>query len=98
MALDISQATNAAKSKTIVQACLNDNEFKDCDVIVITAGIARKPGMSRDDLLLVNAQVMREVVADIVKYAPKAIKLASKLTKYTINIKTLADINKQINS
>ena len=58
MALDISQATNASKSKTITKACLKNEEFKNCDVIVITAGIARKPGMSRDDLLLTNAIII----------------------------------------
>ena len=57
MALDISQATNAAKSETITKACLTNEEFKDCDVIVITAGIARRPGMSRDDLLVTNANL-----------------------------------------
>lgn len=65
MALDISQATNAARSKTITKACLKNEEFKDCDVVVITAGIARKPGMSRDDLLLTNAKIMTSVINDI---------------------------------
>ena len=73
MALDISQATNAAKSKTIVQACLNDKDFKDCDVIIITAGIARKPGMSRNDLLLTNAKIMTSVIDNIVPYKQEAI-------------------------
>lgn len=73
MALDISQATNAAKSKTVVHAAINDEEFKDCDVIVITAGIARKPGMSRDDLLLTNAKIMSSVINSVIKYNPNAI-------------------------
>ena len=73
MALDISQATNAAKSETIVHACLSDEEFKDCDVIVITAGIARRPGMSRDDLLLINAKIMTSVIKGIIPYNPNAI-------------------------
>lgn len=73
MALDISQATNAAKSKTIVQSCIKDEEFKDCDIVVITAGIARKPGMSRDDLLLTNAKIMTSVINNVTKYNPNAV-------------------------
>ena len=73
MALDISQATNASKSKTITKACLKNEEFKNCDVIVITAGIARKPGMSRDDLLLTNAKIMTSVINEIILNNPNAI-------------------------
>lgn len=43
------------------------------DVVVITAGIARKPGMSRDDLVATNANVMRSVVKEIARYSPDAI-------------------------
>ena len=46
--------------------------IKGADVIVVTAGVARKPGMSRDDLLGINIKVMRQVGAGIRKYAPKA--------------------------
>ncbi len=46
---------------------------KDSDVVVITAGIARKPGMSRDDLLKTNAQIVGGVTTEIVKYSPKSI-------------------------
>jgi malate dehydrogenase len=73
MALDMSQAANAARTHTIVTAAEDASDIAGSDVVVIAAGSPRKPGMSRDDLLLVNAQVMREVVADIVKYAPDAI-------------------------
>lgn len=45
----------------------------DSDVVVITAGIARKPGMSRDDLVATNANVMRSVVKEAVRYSPDAI-------------------------
>ena len=73
MALDISQATNAANSKTVIHACLSEEEFNNCDVIVITAGVARKPGMSRDDLLLINAKIMTSVIKGIIPYNPNAI-------------------------
>ena len=46
---------------------------KDSDVVVITAGIARKPGMSRDDLLKTNAQIVGGVTNEVVKYSPNSI-------------------------
>ena len=73
MALDISQAANTAKSHTIVTAAKDGSDFKDSDIIVITAGIPRKPGMSRDDLLLINAKIMKDVIDDIKDNAPDAI-------------------------
>jgi malate dehydrogenase len=42
----------------------------DSDVVVITAGIARKPGMSRDDLVATNSRIMKGVTQEIVKYSP----------------------------
>ncbi|MCM3111133.1 malate dehydrogenase [Lederbergia lenta] len=45
-------------------------DTKDSDVVVITAGIARKPGMSRDDLVQTNQKVMKSVTKEIVKYSP----------------------------
>jgi len=46
--------------------------IKDADVIIVTAGIARKPGMSRDDLIGINTGVMKAVGEGIKKYAPNA--------------------------
>ena len=43
------------------------------DVVVITSGIARKPGMSRDDLLLTNMRIVTSVVQEVVKYSPECI-------------------------
>jgi malate dehydrogenase len=51
------------------------NDYKDianCDVVVVTAGIPRKPGMSRDDLLAINTKVMKAVGDGIKQYCPKA--------------------------
>jgi malate dehydrogenase len=42
----------------------------DSNIVVITSGIARKPGMSRDDLILTNMKIIREVTENIVKYSP----------------------------
>jgi len=46
--------------------------IEGADVCIVTAGVARKPGMSRDDLLGINLKVMEQVGAGIAKYAPKA--------------------------
>jgi malate dehydrogenase len=46
--------------------------IKNSDVIIVTAGIPRKPGMSRDDLISINSNVMKQVGEGIKKYAPKA--------------------------
>src|SRR6476659_8720861 len=54
----------------------NDEGWKmtaDSDVVVITSGVPRKPGMSRDDLLSVNYRIMQSVTEQIVKYSPKTI-------------------------
>lgn len=55
---------------------IGTNDYKDTknsDVVVITAGIARKPGMSRDDLLQINAKITKDVVTKIVAQSPNAI-------------------------
>lgn len=52
----------------------NDYEdTKDSDVVVITAGLPRKPGMSRDDLLLKNAGIVKQVTENIVRHSPESI-------------------------
>jgi malate dehydrogenase len=47
-------------------------DIQDADVVIVTAGVPRKPGMSRDDLLEINLKVMEQVGAGIKKYAPNA--------------------------
>ena len=49
----------------------NYEDTADSDIVVITAGIARKPGMSRDDLVNTNAKIMKSVTQEIVKYSPE---------------------------
>lgn len=54
---------------------LGTNDYKDiagCDVVIVTAGVARKPGMSRDDLLAINTKVMKAVGEGIKTNCPKA--------------------------
>jgi len=48
---------------------------ENSDVVVITAGLPRKPGMSRDDLLKINAKIVTEVTQNVVKYSPQTILL-----------------------
>ena len=52
------------------------NDYKDTagsDIVVITAGLARKPGMSRDDLLFKNAEIIKGVVTEVVRHSPNSI-------------------------
>jgi malate dehydrogenase len=72
-ALDMSQAAAAVRSHTVVSVAEKMSDLTDCDIVVITAGSPRLPGMSRDDLLMINANITREVVAGIAKYSPNAI-------------------------
>ncbi|MDD5405966.1 MAG: malate dehydrogenase [Sulfurovaceae bacterium] len=72
-ALDMSQAANAARMHTIVSVAEKPEDIADSDVIVITAGSPRLPGMSRDDLLMINAKIVKEVIVDIKTYAPDSI-------------------------
>ena len=72
-ALDMSHAASAVRSHSIVRAADSYEDIKDSKVIVITAGFPRKPGMTREDLLFKNAEIMKEVVENIVKVAPNSI-------------------------
>ncbi|MBD3809960.1 MAG: malate dehydrogenase [Sulfuricurvum sp.] len=72
-ALDMSQAAAAVRSHTVVGVAETMAEMTDCDVVVVTAGSPRLPGMSRDDLLMINAKVTRDVIEGIAKYSPNAI-------------------------
>lgn len=73
MMLDISQASFATKQKTKLFAVNKNEDFCNCDVVVITAGIARRPGMSRDDLLNINAQIIETLMMDVIVFNPNAI-------------------------
>ena len=72
-ALDMSQAANAAREHTIVRAANGPEDMADSQVVVITAGAPRTPGMSRDDLLTKNAAIVKSYALEIKKYAPDAI-------------------------
>jgi len=72
-ALDMSQAANAARTHTVVSVAEQASDMADSDVVVITAGSPRKPGMSRDDLLMINADITKQVVADVREHAPDSV-------------------------
>jgi malate dehydrogenase len=83
--IDILPGVPQGKGLDMLEACpiegsdarvLGSNDYADTansDVVVITAGIARKPGMSRDDLLNTNFKVMQSVTTEIVKHSPNCI-------------------------
>jgi len=72
-AIDIAQATNYAPRGTIVRAAIKPEDLKDCDVVVITAGVPRKKEMTRADLLNINAGIVKEVSEHVKNYSPNAI-------------------------
>ena len=72
-ALDMSQAANAAREHTIVRAADGPEDMAGSQIVVITAGAPRTPGMSRDDLLVMNAEIVKKYALEIKEYAPEAI-------------------------
>lgn len=72
-ALDMSQAANAAREHTVVRAAKGPEDMADSKIVVITAGAPRTPGMSRDDLLTKNAEIVKKYALEIKEYAPDAI-------------------------
>jgi malate dehydrogenase len=73
--LDLWEAGPVGGSDARVRGTNDYAETAQSDVVVITAGLARKPGMSRDDLLMANASIMTDVVAKVVPPSPQAILL-----------------------
>ena len=71
-ALDIAQSTPVSGSSTSQVGTSNYEDTKNSDVIIITAGIPRKPGMSRDDLLGTNLKIIKQVAQGIKKTSPNA--------------------------
>lgn len=71
-ALDIAQSATIEASDISLKGTNNYSDIVDSDVIIVTAGVARKPGMSRDDLLNINTSVMKIVGKNIAEFAPNA--------------------------
>ncbi|MBN1277385.1 MAG: malate dehydrogenase, partial [Deltaproteobacteria bacterium] len=73
-ALDLLQAAPILKHDSRIAGITNDYSYaKDSDIVIITAGIPRKPGMSRDDLLGTNMEIMHSAVSKVSNVAPEAI-------------------------
>ncbi len=73
LALDMNQSRPVIGNRTLV---IGTNDYADTansDVVIITAGLPRKPGMSRMDLLEVNAKIVKSVTEQIVRYSPNAV-------------------------
>ena len=71
-ALDIAQSTSVDGFDVNLKGTNNYDDIKNSDVIIITAGVPRKPGMSRDDLLEINLKIIKQVAEGIKKNSPNA--------------------------
>lgn len=69
-ALDMLEASPVQGFDASIIGTSNYEDTKNSDLVIITAGIARKPGMSRDDLVLTNQKIIKTVTKEIVKYSP----------------------------
>ena len=72
-ALDIAQSSGVSGSNINLMGTSDYKDIKNSDVIIITAGVPRKPGMSRDDLLGINLKIIKEVAEGIKKKFPRII-------------------------
>jgi len=72
-ALDLAEAAPIEKHDADLIGSNNYEASKKSDVVIITAGIARKPGMSRDDLLNTNTKIMKSVTEQIARFSPDAV-------------------------
>ena len=86
MIYDIPQAEGMVKGKALdifllrpndgydvnISGTSNPEDMKDSDVVIITAGMPRKPGMNREDLLSINIKIISDVANNVKKYAPNA--------------------------
>ena len=72
-ALDLQQALPIERSDVHITGSNDYADTANSDVVIITAGLARKPGMSRDDLLHTNFKIMTDVVKNVVAYSPESV-------------------------
>jgi malate dehydrogenase len=72
-ALDLFESSPVERFDARVEGTNNADDVKGSDIVVITSGIPRKPGMSRDDLLKTNANIVHSVVDKIKEHAPTAV-------------------------
>jgi malate dehydrogenase len=72
-ALDIRQSAAVIKFKTSVSGSNDYKDTADSELVIVTAGLFRKPGMTRDQLLAANAEIVGEVIKNVVKYSPDCV-------------------------
>ncbi len=72
-ALDILEAMPLSKSNTRIKGTNSYEGIEGSDIVVVTAGVPRKPGMSRDDLLETNSKIIRSIAAEIKVRAPNSV-------------------------
>ncbi|MED4252546.1 malate dehydrogenase [Priestia megaterium] len=71
-ALDMLEASPVQGFDANIKGTSNYEDIQDADLVLITAGLPRKPGMSRDDLVSTNAKIMKEVSENVKKHAPNS--------------------------
>jgi len=71
-ALDMMQAAPAIEFDGTIRGTSDYSQMEGSELVIVTAGLGRRPDMTRFDLLNTNAQIMRSIVKEVVKYAPKS--------------------------
>ena len=96
--LDLSQSLSAENLNTKILGTDDISKIKNSDAIIITAGIPRKPGMSRDDLVETNFSIMKELGDAIKKYSPNAfvICVTNPLDAMVWSLKEITGIDKKM--
>ena len=96
--LDLSQSLSAENLNTKILGTDDISKIKNSDAIIITAGIPRKPGMSRDDLVETNFSIMKELGNAIKKYSPNAfvICVTNPLDAMVWSLKEITGIDKKM--
>src|SRR3989442_8851632 len=72
-ALDLFEASPVEGFDAKIIGATNYEPTKDSDVVIVTAGVARKPGMSRDDLININTGIVKSVAENVAKHSPDAV-------------------------
>jgi malate dehydrogenase len=71
--LDLAEASRIEGFDVVLKGTNDYKDIANADLVIVTAGIPRKPGMSRDDLLITNAKIMKNVAENVARYAPDAV-------------------------
>jgi len=71
--LDLLEAMPIERSDSKITGTTDYTDIADSDVVAVTAGLPRKPGMSRDDLIATNVQIVKDVCTNVARHAPQAI-------------------------